>query len=237
MIKFNEQQIEYIVAQYRIGHSLKEIGEDLGISRTPIKAVLVKHCPEYTGKKRLSTLFTTTNTTKECPRCHQTKPLSEFNKGNGMYGHRSICRECEHTIQNTPDRVKRRRELELKRRENPEYVKHRNEMDKKRRLQNPRHVLWATAKQRAAKRGLEFNIEESDIELPSICPLLGVHMWKNPEEPCANSYSLDRIDSSKGYIKGNVWVISRRANAIKNDATLEELELLVTNLRNKINSL
>ena len=70
-----------------------------------------------------------------------------------------------------------------------------------------------------------------------MCPLLGVPMWKNSEEPCANSYSLDRIDSSKGYVKDNVWVISRRANAIKNDATLEELELLVTNLRNKINSL
>lgn len=42
------------------------------------------------------------------------------------------------------------------------------------------------------------------------------------------------IDSSKGYIKGNVWVVSKRANTIKNNATLEELELLVANLRNKI---
>lgn len=39
--------------------------------------------------------------------------------------------------------------------------------------------------------------------------------------------SLDRIDSSKGYISGNVKVISKRANAIKNDATLEELLLIV----------
>jgi hypothetical protein len=46
-----------------------------------------------------------------------------------------------------------------------------------------------------------------------------------------NSYSLDRIDSNKGYVKGNVWVISRRANVIKNNATLEELELLTNNLK------
>ena len=34
-----------------------------------------------------------------------------------------------------------------------------------------------------------------------------------------------------GYTKGNVWIVSRRANMIKSDATLEELELLVNNLR------
>ena len=234
MIKFSESQIEYIVAQYRKGYTLKEIGADLGISRTPIKHVLVEHCPEYEGKKRISTAFIPADTTKECPRCHQIKLLSEYNKGNGMYGRRSICRECEKIIQNTPERRRRRRELELKRRISPEYIKHRNEMDKKRRLQNPKHWIWASAKFRAKRKGIEFTITENDFELPTTCPLLEIPMWKNPEEACANSYSLDRIDSTKGYIKGNVWVISKRANSIKSDATLEELELLVKNLRNKI---
>lgn len=172
------------------------------------------------------------NQTKVCPRCLRELPLSEYNKGNGKYGHRSICRDCEHEIQNTPERRARRRELELKRREDRNYVLRTNERDKKRRLLNPKHWLWVAAKNRAKKKGIEFNITEDDFVIPELCPLLEIPMHKNPEKACNSSYSLDRIDSSKGYIPGNVWVISNRANKIKSDATLEELELLVKNLKN-----
>jgi len=44
---------------------------------------------------------------------------------------------------------------------------------------------------------------------------------------------LDRIDNNKGYIKDNVWVISRKANTIKNNASLEELKALVAALESK----
>ena len=43
--------------------------------------------------------------------------------------------------------------------------------------------------------------------------------------------SLDRIDSSKGYVKDNIWVISHKANSIKNNATLTELKLIIKNWR------
>ena len=84
-----------------------------------------------------------------------------------------------------------------------------------------RSPLWSRAKFRAKQKGREFNITKEDIVIPDICPLLGTPM----ESP-----SLDRIDSSKGYIKDNVWVISNRANTLKNDATLTELKTLVENL-------
>lgn len=104
------------------------------------------------------------------------------------------------------------------------------------RVNHPERVMWRRAKERARKKKLDFNIEESDIIIPEVCPVYGMPLviadgkgkknWAPPNSP-----SLDRIDSSKGYVKGNVWVISWRANHIKNDATLEELEKLVAALR------
>jgi hypothetical protein len=88
--------------------------------------------------------------------------------------------------------------------------------------QDPRSPMWSRAKYRAKQKGLDFNITKEDIVIPDTCPLLGTPM----ESP-----SLDRINPSKGYIKGNVWVISNRANTLKNDATLTELKTLVENLQ------
>lgn len=171
--------------------------------------------------------------TKVCPKCKRELSIEEYNKGNGMFGRRSICRDCEHQVQNTPERVARRRELELLRRQNPDYVKHRNEMDRLRRHNDSmslRKELLRAAKQRALQKGLDFDITIDDIVLPENCPLLGIKLQTHDYKASGNSYSIDRIDSSKGYIKGNVWVISKRANTLKNNATLEELKTLVTNL-------
>ena len=82
--------------------------------------------------------------------------------------------------------------------------------------------LWSAAKSRANRKGREFSIELSDIVIPDTCPVLGTPMV---------GPSLDRIDSSKGYVKGNVRVISKRANTLKNNATIEELELVLKDLK------
>jgi hypothetical protein len=42
----------------------------------------------------------------------------------------------------------------------------------------------------------------------------------------ARAASLDRIVPELGYVKGNIAVISNRANSLKSNATLEELERL-----------
>ncbi len=91
---------------------------------------------------------------------------------------------------------------------------------------NPEQYLWKSAKDRAKKRGLEFNIELSDIVIPEFCPVLGLKLERGTGGMQDNSPSLDRIDSSKGYIKGNVRVISYRANTIKNCGTAEEHRLI-----------
>jgi hypothetical protein len=81
------------------------------------------------------------------------------------------------------------------------------------------------AKHRAKKRGLEFNLTYDDIIVPEFCPVLGLKLSVNVGEKKIKDTSptIDRIDSTKGYICGNVVVVSWRVNRIKNNATIEEL--------------
>ncbi len=99
--------------------------------------------------------------------------------------------------------------------------------------------LLYPAKKRAKLKGIECTIKKEDIKLVRFCPLLGIELdYSNDKGGVgtakANSPSLDRINPKKGYTPDNVWVISRRANAIKNDASLEEIEMIAKNLRKKI---
>ena len=83
--------------------------------------------------------------------------------------------------------------------------------------------LWYSAKERADTKGLPFDIELSDINIPSVCPVLGIPInTDNKDIRSDNSPSLDKFYPSKGYVKGNIQVISWRANRIKNDGTPEE---------------
>lgn len=90
---------------------------------------------------------------------------------------------------------------------------------------NREKILFFSAKHRAKARKLEFSISLSDIVIPSICPVLGIEItWRgNPR----NSPSLDRLDSTKGYTPENVRVISWRANRLKCDASIEEMERIL----------
>jgi hypothetical protein len=88
--------------------------------------------------------------------------------------------------------------------------------------------LCSIAKQRAKKRNVEFSILKEDVTVPEVCPILGVKLEMNNGSGAGgkdNSYSLDRIDQSKGYIKGNVQVISHKANSMKFTASKDELLL------------
>ena len=87
-----------------------------------------------------------------------------------------------------------------------------------------KRLLYA-AKKRAKEKGLEFNIDTSDIVIPEICPYLGIPLDSHSSRgtPRTNIYSLDRIDNTRGYVKGNVEVISHLANTMKSNATKEQL--------------
>ena len=90
---------------------------------------------------------------------------------------------------------------------------------------NPQKKLFWTAKARAKRKRLEFDITEEDIVIPEVCPYLGIPFIVQAcrGTPRNSIMSLDRIDSTKGYIKGNIEVISWLANTMKNSATEEQL--------------
>ena len=108
---------------------------------------------------------------------------------------------------------------------NPE---HKRAQARQWRQDNPERHLFNESKRRAKKKGWEFNLELSDIIIPVVCPVFGMPLVLGSGD---NSPSLDRIDSSKGYLKGNVRVISWKANRIKSDATAEDLEKILAYIK------
>lgn len=87
-------------------------------------------------------------------------------------------------------------------------------------INNLEKYLVHNAKQRAKKYGIPFDITYKDIVIPECCPYLGVKLvpfseWSSP--------SLDKIIPELGYVKGNIQVISTKANTMKNSATHDEL--------------
>jgi hypothetical protein len=96
------------------------------------------------------------------------------------------------------------------------------------RAKNPEWYMHNRAKVRAKAKSIEFNIEVSDVVMPKYCPVFTKYELKkepNNEKTGGKPWSpsLDRIDNTKGYIKGNIQVISNKANTMKGNATPEEL--------------
>lgn len=93
--------------------------------------------------------------------------------------------------------------------------------------------LWRNAQRRAQERGIEFSILPEHVEVPSHCPALGIPLVVTHGQRGSGDHSptLDRIDPQRGYVPGNVAVISGRANRCKNDLSCEELAAVLSYAR------
>jgi hypothetical protein len=79
------------------------------------------------------------------------------------------------------------------------------------------------SKKRAAEHSKHgWSLDFSDIDWPKTCPVFGIDLDYFTDVVTENSVSFDRLDSTKGYEKGNVAIISWRANRIKNNGTADE---------------
>ena len=98
-----------------------------------------------------------------------------------------------------------------------------------------RALMWA-ANWRAKRDGRAFDLEDGDVFVPLVCPVLGIPIVLGMKHRlCQGSPSIDRFDNSKGYTKDNIRVISHRANSLKNDATIWEMERVLAYMKGEIN--
>ena len=104
---------------------------------------------------------------------------------------------------------------------------------------NPTRYLHQVAKARAKKYSTQFEISVDDIIIPDVCPVCESTIV-SPEQGkfwIPHTPSVDRIDSSLGYVKGNVWVICRSCNSKKRDFTPTSLRAFADQLENAISNI
>ena len=135
---------------------------------------------------------------KTCSKCQQHKHYTDFGtRRNGEYWYLgSRCDPCK------------------------------VEVTKRHRHDNPSNRIKHSVVARCNRRGTPYNLTEVDYKIPSHCPVLGIPLVLSGGTRVDRTPTMDRIDTEKGYVKGNVAIISWRANRLKNDATLTEIRRL-----------
>lgn len=109
---------------------------------------------------------------------------------------------------------------------------------KKYKSEGPRPLeqqLFNSAKARAKRKNLPINITIEDIVVPKYCPVLGILLERGIGKAQSNSPSIDRIIPHLGYVKNNIMIISLRANTIKTNSTIKEMEQVLAYMKLYIN--
>lgn len=162
--------------------------------------------------------YNSSDNTRNCKCCGLDKQLEEFKQriktlksGEQVINYREICNNCSVIkLKNSPKPTSEQRKAKYRK--------------------NPIKVLINDARGRAKRKGVSFDITEEDLTIPKLCPLLNIPILISSNGLTDNSPSIDRIDNTKGYIKGNVMIISHKANTCKNSLTLEQLQVFATNI-------
>lgn len=163
--------------------------------------------------------------TKVCNKCLERKPVEAFYpERRGPTGRQRTCIDCMRVLIRGWSRERDAKHLAA----DPDYIKKR---ERRRRAKDPRaywvQVVTAAIRGRAKRGGIPFNLtrEYLDSITPDACPIFGIpfDFTGKVRGPLRNSPSVDRIIPALGYVRGNVVVVSYRANALKRDASVDEL--------------
>lgn len=87
---------------------------------------------------------------------------------------------------------------------------------------------YVSIREKCKKEGLEFNLSLTSVRnllRAKKCFYTGTEFGTNE-----TARSVDRVDSSKGYVKGNVVACTVRVNSFKSNLTYREIKMLAKNL-------
>lgn len=98
---------------------------------------------------------------------------------------------------------------------------------KEHKKKNPKRYLLVSARARAKRQNIPFDLTENDFEIPEFCPCFGFKLVQNEKKSCPQSATLDQIIPGNGYVCGNVQVISLKANTMKSNASKDDLNKFV----------
>lgn len=192
---------------------------------------------------------------KKCRICRLDKPLSEFfcyERGQeNLKGYRCSCDSCwnEKIELDKIGKVRCRLCKEVKdkkqcrgfqcfscvnKRRPKEYAKF--HADKYRRSEaGKRNDILRNALVSSKKRNLPFNLSLEDIIIPKVCPVLGIELsLNNTSKNFDSSPSIDRYIPELGYVKGNIEIISMKANRMKNSASIEDVRKLLAWMESRL---
>lgn len=88
---------------------------------------------------------------------------------------------------------------------------------------DPIKAMIQGVKGNASRKGVECTLTTEDLVIPKQCPVLNIPL-EFSEKRTDNTPSVDRIDNARGYTPDNIVICSWRANMLKKDATVRELQ-------------
>jgi len=165
--------------------------------------------------------------TKQCRSCKKQLFTYLFGKNKASKDFlQAVCKKCDNERQ------------ALRRKEKPQELKEYGKEYRKKNFENLEHRLQCllnASRARAKAKDREHTLTKQDLldlfPKDNKCPVFGFALEWNGEGFRETSPSIDRIDSSKGYTKENIQIISWKANRIKGYASVEDLEILLSYLK------